>query len=150
MGGVLLALVGVAFAVAALWQRDTTHMNRAVELLGPLQRALQATLDASGSLPLRLPDTGADGKSLPTRGFVYLPADEVRTLRAFDGPVMLGFAQRVGTGLRTSGRAVLNGGQSQCRVQWLTDSEFAEWKAKQENWVQRRQREQLERGPRLP
>lgn len=149
-GAVLLILVGGIYAVTVVWQRDTNHITKAMARLEPFRRTLQTMLDADGRLPLRLPKVGPDRKALPTTGFTYLSTDEIRALRACDGPVMVGYSARIATGLKAEGRAVLICEQGQCRVKWDTSAEFAERKTKQEAWIKERRRQLLERGPKLP
>lgn len=147
---VFLALISVAYAVLVLGHRDTVRMNKALETLEPFRVTLQASLDATGQLPLKLSDTDPNGNPLPSQGFTYLPADAIHVLRGFDGPVMVGHSTYVATGLRTGGWAVLFCDHGQCSVRWERIADFLKRKAEQEAWVQNRRRELLERGPRLP
>lgn len=147
---ILLLLVGVAYAVVVVWQRDTTHMSKAVETLEPFQKTVQAALGVSGRLPLSLGKTGPDGKALPTKRLTYLPTDDISVLRAFDGTVIVGYSSVVALGLRTDGRAVLLCHEGRCSAKWFTNAEFKEQKTKQNAWIRDRRRQLLERGPKLP
>ena|GEM_PF-6904443 len=149
-GFILLFLAGLGFALVALWFRDTSHIRRAEGALGPFHHALQASLDASGRLPPQLPKSDPEGRALSYRGISYAPVDDIRALREFDGPVMVAHTWRVGTGLRTSGRAVLICDQGRCSIRWLSDTDFADWSKRQTTWVREHQRQRLERGPQLP
>ena len=149
-GFVLLFLGGVLFALVALWFRDTAHIRKAKLALEPFVGALQASLNASGRLPPQLPRFDQDGGALVTRGISYASVDDIRALRAFEGAAMVGHTWRVGTGLRTSGRAVLICENGQCSVRWLSDAGFAEWNERQRLRIRDDQRRRLERGPQLP
>jgi len=147
---VLLGLLGVVYALVVVWHRDTAHRNTALDAAEAYRGTVQAALDASGWLPLVLPKTGPGGRTLPAKGFAYLPVDDIRVLRAFDGPVVLGFSPRVANTMQTSGRAVLICDQRQCRVEWLTNTEFVERITEQKKRLETRQRRLLERGPAFP
>ncbi|MFH0983718.1 MAG: hypothetical protein V2A79_19560 [Planctomycetota bacterium] len=149
-GVLLLALAGIAYAAVAVWQRDTTHMKNAVERLKPFQRTLQAALDASGRLPLKLSETDPNGKALPTKVFTYLPIEDIRTLRQFDGDVLVGYSASEGLALRCDGRAALLCDKGRCSIRWLTSTELTDSLKKQRAWIEGRQRELREQGPKLP
>ena len=109
----LLVLLGVVYALVVVWQRDTTHKDNALGTLEPFRRTAQAALDASGRLPLALEKTDPEGRTLPAKRFTYLPANDIRALRAFDGPVMLGLRTRSSPNesrIKRGGLRIINNG----------------------------------------
>lgn len=145
---VLLAVVGVFYTVVVVWQRDTTRRNDALGMVEPFRRVVQAALDDSGQLPLALKN--ADGIALPTDDFTYLPPEDIRTLRAFDDPILLGYSRPSAAGFQRGGRGVLICEHRQCRVEWVVDRKFAERLAEQAKQIEEHRRRSLDRGPKLP
>jgi hypothetical protein len=148
----LLALlsIGVIYAVTVLWHRDTTRMRMAEERLVPFAGALQAVVDTTGRLPLRLPRTGPNGTALPVADITLVGIEDISLLRGFDGPVLVGYSRPVGLALRPNGYAALIYDAGQSSVRWLPRPEFGKLKHAQDVWLEQRRRELLEYGPRLP
>ncbi|MCK4658432.1 MAG: hypothetical protein KAV82_02830 [Phycisphaerae bacterium] len=149
-GVLLLVVVGVVYAVAVVWHRDTVRIRAAVQKLEFVQRALQARVDADGRLPMKMPKTDPEGNPLPVKSFTYLTADDIRALREHEGAAMVVYSTPVGAGLKQDGRAVIIYEQGKCRVRWFTMPEFIRQKKQLEGWFQDRQRQLIEQGPQLP
>jgi hypothetical protein len=146
----LMALGGISLVLIVLWQRDTTMIQRALRRAEPNRAAIEKTISDSQQLPLAPPRTAIDGSAFPDKGFTYLPAETIRFLRDYEGPVMVGFSSPYAAALKADGRVGVWCDGGKCWTRWMTHAEVFQQRKLQDTWVSRRQSELLEAPPNLP
>ena len=122
-------------AILSLWQRDRQIIrywqNR---MENQFAQILRDSTNQWGQLPLQFPFNEVPGNTRLES--MYPPLEEIRALRHFDGPVIVGISSRVNRLLGRDGYFIVLYSSGEYTTQWVNATQLAQQYQKQHDWVE--------------